>query len=283
MKAQGIIILVLGALLLITVFGLIGMEGDEREYESDEDFIAQVRAGSREGRGSTSTTASRPPSVAGKDDLVAKIDLEAQVHDMGIIARDALSHGQLKVYNRGKISLRIRKIDTQCNCTTGSLPDKIPPGGEANLEITVNPYLIPGFYSRKILSIHSNDAVRSVARVEVRAQVDPEVSVDPRVLDFGAVEFGDLPERSVRIRQLTEEDFVISRVEAKDAEEMPFVVTHQEIPEENWAYPGKREYDVRVAVSPSAGRGDHTIGLVVHTDSYRRLKAFCIRVEMALQ
>ena len=125
--------------------------------------------------------------------------------------------------------------------------------------------------------------MRSVARVEVRAQVDPEVSVDPRVLDFGAVEFGDLPERSVRIRQLTEEDFVISRVEAKDAEEMPFVVTHQEIPEENWAYPGKREYDVRVAVSPSAGRGDHTIGLVVHTDSYRRLKAFGIRVEMALQ
>jgi hypothetical protein len=282
MKPQGIIVVALVALLLTAVLIMVGMTGDEPEPLSNEEFIAQLRASEKTGDVPGDAPA-RAPSIEGQEDRAAKIEVEANVYDLGLIANDTIAHGQLKVYNRGKVPLKIYRVDTQCPCTMGFLPEEIEPGGEAIMEITVDPSLMQGFYSEKFLTIRNNDPVNQLFRVKVRATVDPEIAIEPTRLDFGIVEVGDTPERFIRIRQLADDDFTISYIEPRGPEDTPFTVDHREVPEEDWAHPGKREYDVSVAVSPTAGPGEHAIGLYVYSDSYKRLKSFGIRVDMTVQ
>lgn len=281
MKPRGIVVLSLGALLSIAVIGVVGMRGGESEYLSDEKFIEQARASGALG-GKAAATARRPPTVGGQDDRVPKIEIETDGYDMGTIANDAIAHGQVKVYNRGKVPLKIIRIETTCPCTVGVLPDEIPPGGEALLEITVDPSRIQGFYALKTLTIISNDPVNGYTRLQVGTRVDPEVSIEPEEVQFGEVEFGDMPERSVRIRQLAEGDFTISSIAVTGGDGAAFIVTHEEVPEAEWVQAGKREYDVRIAVSPLAAPGQHTIGLFIYSDSYERLSQFNVRVEMTM-
>ncbi len=282
MKPQGIIVIALVGLLLAAVLIVVGMTGDESKNLSNEEFIAQLRVSGNTGD-VPGFVPGRAPTIDGQENMAAKIEVEANVYDLGLIASDTIAHGQLKVYNRGKVPLKISGIDTQCPCTMGFLPKEIEPGGEAIMEITVDPNLMQGFYSEKFLTIKSNDPVNRHFRVKVRASVSPEIAIEPNVLNFGIVEVGDTPERFIRIRQLADDDFTISYIESRGSEDKSFIVGHREVPEEDWAHPGKREYDVSVAVSPTASPGEHAIGLYVYTDSYKRLKSFGIRVEMTVQ
>ena len=282
MKPQGIIVIALVGLLLTAVLIVVGMTGDDSKNLSDEEFIAQLRTSGKTGD-VPGQPPGRSPTIVGQENMAAKIEVEANVYDFGLIASDTIAHRQLKVYNRGKVPLEISGIDTQCPCTMGYLPEKIEPGGEAILKVTVDPNLMQGFQSEKILTIKSNDPVNRHFRIIVRASVNPEIAIEPNVLNFGIVEAGDTPERFIRIRQLADDNFTISNIEPRGAQDKHFIVAHREVPEEDWAHPGKREYDVSVAISPTASPGEHAIGLYVYTNGFKRLNSFGIRVEVTVQ
>src|SRR5690606_23426682 len=90
------------------------------------------------------------PPMGESMDQIAQIRLETKDLDLGLVANDKIHHAKLKVFNDGKMPLKITKIDTTCACTMGSIPPEralIPGGGESWIDVTLDPNRVPGFYS----------------------------------------------------------------------------------------------------------------------------------------
>lgn len=203
------------------------------------------------------------PPIDADPGMTPKIELETTHLDMGVVRNDEVTHTNLKVYNRGKAPLTISKIDTTCACTLGNLaPDRatIPPGREAEIRITMNPFRIPGFHSKKTLTVFSNDPITPSLSFEVEALVDPEFEMIPDAIDFGVVNKGETPQVRMLIRQLQEPLLEISEVNAVSAHTVEggapdILYSFEKRPEFEWMEPGKAEYWITAELTPLAPPG----------------------------
>ena len=206
------------------------------------------------------------PPVDADPTLVPMIDVETRDLDVGVIANNEIYRTPFKVFNRGKAPLKVSDVRTNCACTQGIVPGEcvtIPPGGESYIEVAVLPNRIPGFYSKKTLTIFSNDPKEPSIEVHVIAAIDPEFELEPEVIDFGEVQKGQSPEAVMVFRQLAEQSIEVNEVTefGQDPEdsgpgalELSFVAR----PESVWRRPGKAEYEITVGLSPSLSPGPFT-------------------------
>lgn len=227
----------------------------------DEQFLADVR---REAADIPVTTGVGNVPPAGSDEnLVPVIEVETDEFDMGLITNAEPTSKPFTVYNRGRLPLKIFDIATSCACTQGSIPESrnvIPPGEEATITITVDPYRVPGFISDKVLTITSNDPNNGQIQVKVHADVEPEFVIEPEAFDFGKVAKGDSPAQTVRFRQLQETPIEITEVNSfgrRAPEEAgdELQVSFERVPEADWGEPGKVEYLIHATLSPNTPAG----------------------------
>jgi hypothetical protein len=247
------------------------------EYESNEDFVKSLGThGEADG--------TMPPVGASMDD-VAKIRLETTDLDLGLVKNDAIHHHKLKVYNDGKLPLKITKIDTTCACTMGHVTPEnsvVAPGGESWIDVTLEPARVPGFESHKVLTITSTDPKQTQVEVQVRASIEPEFFIESDTVDFGDVAKGEVVERRLRYRQLQDEPANLTGVQVltlgADAPKIPGIQARlEEVPEAEWQNPGKKEADIVIATGPELSAGAFSRNLVVLTDYKRNiLKRFRI-------
>ncbi len=248
--ALAIVIGVVGLFVFVLAVGL--KEPDKsieaRATETDVDFLDQVRAiAERDPARGTETGAVAPAGLDKKPD----IEVETTTYDIGVIPNDDIGKGQVMIYNRGDFDLEIMQVNTSCACTLGHVENTvIPPGGQEPLIVTVNPARIPGFDSHKVLTIMSNDPDEVYVQVDVLAQVKPEFTMEPRPVDFGEINKGDVVLAEVVVRQADEKLITL--------EDQPFAVTGvqstapglsvslRERPESEWEQPSMREYVVEL-------------------------------------
>lgn len=255
---------VLAAVLLSPLAGCGGSE-----YESNEDFVKSLPT--------TGETDGTMPPVGESMDNVAKIRLETTDLDLGLVKNDAIHHHKLKVYNDGKMPLKITKIDTTCACTMGHVTPEnaeVPPGGASWIDVTLDPSRVYGFDSDKVLTITSTDPKQSQVEVHVRSKVEPEFFIETEKIDFSDVPKGEVVERRIRYRQLQEEPAVVSEVQVltigADVAQIPGIEARvEEIPEAQWQSPGKREYDIVIATRPELSAGPFQRGMLMLTDHKR--------------
>jgi len=231
-------------------------------------------------------SAALPPITS---DLSQAPAIEVQPHlALGLVPNDKPSLHTLRVANKGKSPLTINDIATTCACTTGKIdPAKktIAPGGEANIEVTLDPFRIPGFHSKKTLSVYSNDPKRSSVDVIVESDVQPEFEITPPELDFGVVQKGETPEATLRVRQLQDAPFEVQDVAfgasgfARAKEHNDLNASLVKCPEAQWKTPGKAEYDVKLQIRPEAHPGAHERGIYLQT-TLKRLSLFHIPVKV---
>lgn len=243
---------------LVVFFGIIVAAYFQAKHARSpkSDFIEEILA-LQSGAPSTGGTGSLPPIDSDRG-LVPKIELETTHLDMGVVRNDDVTHTTLKVFNRGKAPLKIVNIETTCACTLGNIPPDratIEPGGEADIKITMNPFRIPGFHSRKTLTIFSTDPQTPTLKFEVEALVDPEFEMSPEEIDFGIVQKGETRESRMLIRQLQEAPLVISEVRSVAAhtvsEESPDILyAFEQRPEAEWSDPEKAEYWIAASLTP---------------------------------
>lgn len=200
-----------------------------------------------------------PP--AGQPDQVAIIEVETQDVHLGTISNSRVAEGSLKVRNRGRLPLQITEIKTSCGCTQGKIaPERatIPAGGEASIDIYVDPKRIPGFHSKKTLTIFSNDPKTPTVAVNVEANVEPEFEIPERI-EFGDVPKGEAKSLTIPIRQVGAEPLEIKSAETYVAEGQtpPTGITYavERVPEGNWTQPGKAEYNLTVKLDASMPPG----------------------------
>jgi hypothetical protein len=189
---------------------------------------------------------------------------------MGLISNDRSSEGRIKVYNRGGAPLKISGVATSCGCTQGKMSaDVIEPGGEAYIDVTVDPFRIPAFDSTKTLTVSSNDPSNGgKASVKVTVKVTPEIAWEPKVLDFGDVEKGQSSALTVRVRQVGDQKFELLEAEGSDRGQFT-VTTYAKVPETAWQTSGHPEYDINLRIRPTAPAGSRRVQLNLLTNLTR--------------
>ncbi len=249
--------------LLVSAIGLGGCWGDKQVPEKAPE---------------TSSKPVEPAPAAPAEPGAPKIETSTVLYDMGTVPNDAPGEGEFTVYNRGTAPLVISKVSTSCGCTQGKAVDTtVPPGGQTAIKVTVDPFRIPQFTSRKTLTIMTNDPETPQLKVDVVARVNPELEWEPASIDFGTVERGQPAERTVIIRQLQETPFDLAKIQVSGSEGQ---VTATSIvrPENEWKTPGKREFVITAKLSGDAPVGPYG-GTVAIDTGLPRLKRLTLHAK----
>ena len=182
---------VIAALVLMVgfIFAAVLRDAVPRQRASDEDFIEEVRSLQEQIRPEGGP--GQLPPVGADPSLVPLIVLEPSSLDLGPLPNTAKSTAEIKVHNRGKARLDISDVQTTCACTRGVMDrERIPPGDTGTLTVTIDPFRIFGFESKKTLSLFTNDVKNSPLEVAVKVTIEPEFAVEPAAFDFGEVPQG---------------------------------------------------------------------------------------------
>lgn len=261
--------------LLLVGLGVVAVlrAGPESDTADPEAFLREVeqleaRTPASEGVGST-------PPVDADRSLVADIEVGTTALDVGTIPNDAPYHASLEVANRGRATLEVNDIKTTCACTQGVIPDaarSIAPGETVELEVVVLPNRIPGFYSKKRITIYSNDPDDPTVDVDVIARIEAEFELIPGELELGAFAKGTEPEKTIVLRQLQDGPcevkgvgfYPIAEPKKRNApEDLAFEVRRR--PETQWQRPGKVEYEINVRALPIMPPGEFKRRVFIRT------------------
>jgi len=232
-------------------------------------------------------------AIPGIDDdptIVPIILPETTEFEVGPVANDKPTRHPFTVHNKGKANLHLTSIKTSCACTEGILPQNgliIPPGQQATFDIQVDPRRIPGFKTRKILTIASNDPKTPQIQLGVTTNVSPEFEIDPEEINLGTVKKGDQLTRTLIVRQLQDTPLEITDINTfgnnKTQPNATDLIMHYERrPEDQWRTPGKVEYEITIGPRPEvpAGPLNRMVFLVTNV---KRLPAFPIPLNGILQ
>lgn len=238
----------------------------QKPAAKEDAFIQEARKLSEKAPEAANNETGLLPPAAANPDMIPVIQVEPAALDMGVIARDGLATGEVKVHNTGKAPLEIGQISQSCGCTKGSIDPKkktVPPGGESIVTVTVDPKRIGTFESTKDIYISSNDPKTPRLTVKVTAKIDPEFSVEPRDLNFGDVPKGTVAEKTILFRQLSDEPIEIKELKPMANRGMDMQLSFAKRPDAEWAAPNKPEYVITVRLpedlSPGPLSGTFTI------------------------
>ncbi len=241
------------ALLSVTLlWGCGGPDSADEDGDPDEAFLQNVRQ-----TAVSSSSAGQSRGVIQPGNRVAKVELETTDYVMGTISYKGLGHGEIKIYNNGTGNLEVTRITTTCNCTVGSMRNRvIPPGEVGILEITVDPSRIAGFFATKTLTLFTNDPLNPFPTVDVTTYVEPEAEFSPDKFLLGIRSRNETVEMVTRVRQIQETPLEIISVEFPKKSPY-FTAEFAEVPESEWKTPHKREYIITARVLPGAPEGEY--------------------------
>lgn len=206
-------------------------------------------------------TASLPP-IDADPSLVPVIELAAPELNFGTISNHGIAQRTMTVFNRGKAPLVISDVRSSCACSLGRVSEKtksIPAGGEGIIEVVIDPRRIPGFHSRKTLTVFSNDPENGSVKFDVVTNIEPELDILPEKVVFGSVPKGRPHTQSIRIRQRQQAPLEIASAVARGAVAgTPWTDVRaalRTIPEIEWSQPGRAEYEIEVTLPPDTPAG----------------------------
>jgi hypothetical protein len=251
--------------LTMMVIGSALLAGCTPEAVDDADFLEEVRS-------NTSAVVSSPEQGLIDPDVTSPpvIELSTDEFDMGMIAADKLTFKDMPISNPGGTDLVITNITTSCPCTQGKMVETtIPAGGEGILRIQLDPYRIPKFYSKKRLTIMSNDPKNPQVFLFVTARVEGEIKLPEKEITFDAVEAGDSAEKSIRLVQTMEKPTEIQSAKLNNAPDF-MTLEVVAVPEDKRTEANIPEWEVIARISEESKIGRYNAIAAVTVMSGRR-------------
>lgn len=127
---------------------------------------------------------------------------------------DKLSH-DVTIKNVGTDTLHIKKVTTQCGCTTTGLSDsKLGPADTGRLTITFN----PANYSSKVVKhvyVESDDPTNPNLTIEFTVNVSTLFKIDPTMFSFNDAKADSIYEKSVTITNTSKQTVKLSDPQTK--------------------------------------------------------------------
>jgi hypothetical protein len=114
----------------------------------EEAFLQQARELAAKNPQAKAQETGMLPPVTTDASLVPSISVDPAVLDLGVVAREGMATGEIKVVNKGKAPLEISQVSTSCGCAKATIdPNKksVPPGGESVVSVSVDPKRFSGF------------------------------------------------------------------------------------------------------------------------------------------
>jgi hypothetical protein len=241
------------SVVVVAIFVVESGGGPGMSSGRTDEFLDSVRQQAMTDVATYSNTDGSQPGSELDRSFVPKIELDSYEIHVGTIPNDGSFTTTIPVHNVGKKDLVIAKIDTQCRCTQGEMIDPlIKPGRSGTMRITIDPNIIPGFISSKILTISTNDPANLTVNLTVKADVDPEFEISADTVDFGTIISGTTSRQTLIIRQIGDEEIIVNSV-AAIGDPIPGVsYSFEPRPEEDWLAAGKPEFDIHVDIGPDA-------------------------------
>ena len=161
-----------------------------------------------------------------------------------------------KFENRGKDTLKIKKVKTSCGCTAAILTaDTIPPGETGEIKATFSSDSISGNINKSI-TVASNDPDTPNYRLTISGEIIKDLIINPEHIDFGSVFVGKKTSKTVSIKSQTEPDFKIKKITPSK----PFI--DASISEEK-----NGEYIIKIALKHNSVIGRFSGGIYLETNS----------------
>lgn len=115
-----------------------------------------------------------PPLTAEMRAKAPRLMIESNMHDLERMKQGEVKSVEVKLTNNGASELNIRKIDANCDCVKGTVPRMdIAPQGSITLTITLDATKRRG-NQQKSVTLYTNDPLRPVQRISVKAYVESE-------------------------------------------------------------------------------------------------------------
>lgn len=250
MKLRGthIILLAVLAVAAVVVLRAVTLLSSGPAAAPEDDFLAEARRLAEVG--TDSTVAGTLPPVDADASLVPVLVVDPpELLDLGVRPPDRPAEAEIKLYNKGRIPLKISQVQSSCGCMAAHIADKdkrIPPGGEGTIKIAFFPKRVPGFESRKTVSIMCNDPYNASVDIGAVVKFDPEFMVDPPQLEFGEVRQGDTPAKTIVFRQLSDAPIEVTGLEASGAGGPQLKLSFEERGVDQRLDPDRAEYTITV-------------------------------------
>jgi hypothetical protein len=185
-----------------------------------------------------------------------RISVETEHVDMGLISNEEKTTEIVAVSNEGTAPLRIKAVTGSCSCIRGQMVDEVEvirPGESADLAITMDPFLVPGFETSKSITVYSDDPQLPRVILTVVCDIEPEFSLEPPFINFGTVEKGEEAVEEMVLRQITDKPVAIERLEfVSPAFQDTLELSFDEVPPEERVNPERAEYLIKARVLPTA-------------------------------
>lgn len=259
----------LSAMFTLVISAMLLGCGGQDQPQSDAEFLESVRETGTASESASSESGLIDPAAEGKPPAIV---LETNEFDMGTIPTTEITFKDMKVFNQGNQPLTISNISTTCPCTEGEMvEDTIPAGGIGTMRIRLDPEIVPKYYSRKVLTITSNDPINPRVSVAVTARLEGELKFSQDQIIFpDPLDVGEGDSQSVRIIQTTPTPITIVDAMLQGAPE-GMTVDVTPVPEADRADATLPEWQVTVTVAPGTPAGNYKpIARVVYNDGRKR-------------
>lgn len=107
-----------------------------------------------------------------------KVSVPKTVHDFGEVFEDKELKYTFEIQNTGEDVLEIKKIDSDCTCTTEEADRRIPPGGTGRVTLTIAPFSVLREFTKNT-TLFLNDRERPQVVLSLKGVGKPFIEIQP--------------------------------------------------------------------------------------------------------
>lgn len=100
------------------------------------------------------------------------------VYDFGEVFEDKELTHTFEIQNTGDAVLEIKKIDSDCTCTTEEADRRIPPGGKGRIKLTIAPFSVLREFTKNT-TLFLNDREQSQIVLSLKGVGKPFIEIQP--------------------------------------------------------------------------------------------------------
>jgi hypothetical protein len=143
------------------------------------------------------------------------IGFAAETCDLGSVVQGEQPACDFSFVNRGSGDLHVLQVEPSCGCTTALVSAPVLRAGEGG---SIHAVFDSGDFAGEVvkeIDVRSDDPARPLVTLRIRAQVEPEIDFEPRVVTFPDVQAGTAPSQVVMVTNRRAEPVRVLSLEAR--------------------------------------------------------------------
>jgi hypothetical protein len=184
--------------------------------------------------------------------------------DFGILTPGTEARHRFTITNTSTITWTVKFVTKTCACTVGELSSReVKPSATTSLEVVFRAPAKEGSVHQAVM-VEFAEPKTPLFNLAIQGEVRNPVSAVPAILDFGRVVTGTRPTQAIELRNYTDEDLAITKIEVPEG----IRVDHERGESKETTHRPRQVWMLNVQVDPAKLKPDSkTAALVVQTNS----------------